>query len=385
MEDYNRMISSRILGNVDGMIDNVPQPTMFGGKRQRDFVLPMSGDYEYPATLAVGHLNTAGMPRTLGGSFWTDFGEKEYLDEDHDQYTMEGGAYYMGQDGQIHSTGMIGADPRTWTPRNPRKVGGKFNLGKALKPVAPIAKELGMTLAKEGIKEGVKSYAKSGGRRRRKSNVLKSVGKAMGSVGRELAPVAREVFRDVIVPEGKRALRDYIRNMGKKPEGEEVAGGSKPPQSSSDKIRMMVGKNYKKFKLDRVENPSADLIARYGKKPRKPRAKKQLIIEDDEEMEMMPTKKARKPRAKKQLIIEEDDEEDMDGGALIRDFPREFHSSLYPPALASYTAGRDAFGRGRAKGGARGGARGAIVKEVMAKHGLSLPEASKFVKEHGLY
>jgi hypothetical protein len=37
------------------------------------------------------------------------------------------------------------------------------------------------------------------------------------------------------------------------------------------------------------------------------------------------------------------------------------------------------------RGGARGGARGAIVKEVMAKHGLSLPEASKFVKEHGLY
>jgi len=29
--------------------------------------------------------------------------------------------------------------------------------------------------------------------------------------------------------------------------------------------------------------------------------------------------------------------------------------------------------------------RGAIVKEVMAQHGLSLPMASKYVKEHGLY
>lgn len=35
--------------------------------------------------------------------------------------------------------------------------------------------------------------------------------------------------------------------------------------------------------------------------------------------------------------------------------------------------------------GKKGKARGAIVAEVMKKHGLSLPMASKFVKEHGLY
>ena len=44
---------------------------------------------------------------------------------------------------------------------------------------------------------------------------------------------------------------------------------------------------------------------------------------------------------------------------------------------------------GRRHGGAHGGrapsARGAIVKKVMAQHGLSLPQASKYVKEHGLY
>ena len=40
------------------------------------------------------------------------------------------------------------------------------------------------------------------------------------------------------------------------------------------------------------------------------------------------------------------------------------------------------------KSGCGGGARGAraqIVKQVMAQHGMSLPMASKFVKEHGLY
>ena len=39
----------------------------------------------------------------------------------------------------------------------------------------------------------------------------------------------------------------------------------------------------------------------------------------------------------------------------------------------------------RAVGGGLRGRRTAIVKEVMKKHGLSLIEASKYVKEHKLY
>ena len=42
------------------------------------------------------------------------------------------------------------------------------------------------------------------------------------------------------------------------------------------------------------------------------------------------------------------------------------------------------YGRGR-HGGRKPSARGAIVKKVMQEHGLSLPQASKYVKEHGLY
>lgn len=38
-----------------------------------------------------------------------------------------------------------------------------------------------------------------------------------------------------------------------------------------------------------------------------------------------------------------------------------------------------------AVGGRAPSARGAIVRKVMAEHGLSLPQASKYVKEHGLY
>ena len=40
---------------------------------------------------------------------------------------------------------------------------------------------------------------------------------------------------------------------------------------------------------------------------------------------------------------------------------------------------------GASCGGKKPSARGAIVKKVMREQGLSLPQASKYVKEHGLY
>lgn len=383
MEDYNRLISSRILDSYEAMLDTVPQPTMFGGKRQRNFVLPGSTEYDYPGTLAVGRMDGQ-HPQTIGGDFWRDFGDGfptgSLQAGGFSGGASCGGAVWRGEDGQIHSTGNV-------MPSRPiPKKGGKhFNLGKALKPVAPIAKELGMTLAKEGIKEGVKSYAKkgagvSGGKvnwkkvgktalpiakelgmtlakegikegvksyaksgsksapagGRRKRGVLHSVGKVMGAVGKELAPVAKEVFRDVIVPEGKKALRDYIRDSMKA-----------KPSDSANSGEMIVGK---------------------GRKPKK------MMVGAD-------------PRTytPQHLLAQ--------GGALIRDVPSEFHNSVYPPALASYAhsfpMGHDAYGRGRAKlpksGAKRNSARGAIVAEVMKKQGLTLAQASKYVKEHNLY
>jgi hypothetical protein len=372
MDDYNALISAKILDGYEGMIDTVPQPQMLGGKRMRNFVLPASTEYDYPGTLSVG--TTDGKyAQTLGGAFFRDFNKgfpMEDLAGGASHCEMEGGAYYIGADGKVHSSGQIPIGM-------PRRVGGRVpkalrDIGKVAVPVAkdlgmtlakegikegvksyaksggrvpkalrdvgkvamPIAKDLGMTLAKEGIKEGVKSYAKSGGRRRRKSNILKSVGKVMGSVGRELVPVAKDVFHDVIVPEGKKALRDYIRASLK----------AKPSEASDETA---VGKG------------------------RKPRMTKKMMMGADPST-----------YTPQHLLAE--------GGVLIRNEPGEFHSSVYPPALASYAhsfpKGKDAFGRGRDPAKPkRSNARGAIVKEVMSKYGLSLPEASKFVKEKGLY
>lgn len=359
IRDYRQMISSKVLGNVEGMIGNLPQPTMFGGKRQRDFVLPGSTEYDYPASLAVGHLDTSGMPRTLGGNFWEDFGETEFLDEDVE---------------------------------NEPQIGGKVKVGKA----------------------------------------LKKVGKALKPIGKELGRASKEVFRDVIVPEGKEALREYIRSLSSQGEmmGEGVNRRKPPPygirkqskpQRPSDKVASMIGKDYSSFSSNKVKNASKWIQQHYppppapkkrGRKPKK--APIEFIIEDDEEMEITPAPKKRGRKPKK-------------GGVLIRNEPSQFQPSVYPPALDSYTPGHDAYGRGRggkikvgkvmkkvgkalkpfapvakdlalelAKEGLmavamgagkpkKSSGRGAIVKEVMKKYGLSLPEASKFVKENNLY
>jgi len=287
MEHYNKLISAKVLDGYEAMLDKVPQETMFGGTRMRNYVLPTSTGTDYPASLSVGRMDGE-KPNTLGGEFWKEFG---------DGFPK----------GSLQAGGACG---------------GKLNIGK-------LAKDAGMTLAKEGIKQGVKSLAKGG----KRSKALKTIGKTLKIVGKEVAPIAKEVVKDVIVPEGKKALRDYIRSSLK----------AKPSEASSEEMVVGMG--------------------------RKPRGKKVMVGTD--------------PRTYTPQ---------QQGGVLIRDEPSQFHSSVYPPALASYAhsfpAGKDAYGRGRdAKpkvGGARG-ARAAIVKEVMKKHGLSLGAASKYVKEHDLY
>lgn len=333
MEDYNRLISARVLDGYDEMIDTVPQPQMLGGKRMRSYVLPASTEYDFPATLAVGRMDGR-HPATLGGDFWNDFGDGFPAGELQGS-GYSGGAVFRGADGKIYSTGQI----------HPKRGGKKFNIGKALKSVGhalePVAKDVGKQLVKEGVKQGVKALTSGG--RRKKINVIG----ALKSVGKVVAPVAKEIFHDVVLPEGKKALKQYISSSLKPP-----AGGKR------GRPRKVMGGDPSTYTPQR-------LLAEGGRR----------CYSSSEESES------------------ESDEEE--GGALIRNAPRQFHSSVYPPALASYShsfpMGHDAHGRGRGKaklpksGAKRNSARGAIVAEVMKKHGLNLAQASKFVKEKGLY
>jgi hypothetical protein len=61
------------------------------------------------------------------------------------------------------------------------------------------------------------------------------------------------------------------------------------------------------------------------------------------------------------------------------------HGGMYGGMYGGVYGGVHGGRVGGRVGGRAPSARGAIVKKVMAEHGLSLPQASKYVKEHGLY
>jgi len=77
------------------------------------------------------------------------------------------------------------------------------------------------------------------------------------------------------------------------------------------------------------------------------------------------------------------------GGASLAEMGRAATKRM--PSANLSEMGRAAFERARdatmkhVRGGRKPSARGAIVKKVMAEKGLSLPQASKYVKENGLY
>ena len=76
--------------------------------------------------------------------------------------------------------------------------------------------------------------------------------------------------------------------------------------------------------------------------------------------------------------------EGASGGALLslKDLDK-MHGQ--PPQQMQSKATVKAEGSDRVVGGGGRSKRNCIVREVMQKHGLSLPQASKYVKEHNLY
>ena len=340
--DYNKLISSRILDNYDKMLGladpnvGLPQPTMFGGKRMRNYVLPGSTDYDYPGSLSVGTMGGP-PPSTLAGAFWGDF-----ADGFPTGLAPQGGASCGGVSGGVKAPeyhtlpyyppvkgrkprldGRRYAVPAVMPEGGSKKTTRAFvkGLKKVGKFLAPVAKDVGKMLLKEGVKKGIEYYTKAPA----------SAPAGKGRVGKAVKGLVRK---------GKKAVKGAVAEY--RPQAEEM-------------IEEMKGK----VKAKAMEK-GKELVG-------KAKAKGKEVLS----------------RAESKF------DEMMDGGVLIRNDPSQFHSSVYPPALASYTAGRDAYGRGRAKlpksGAKRNSARGAIVAEVMKKQGLSLAQASKYVKEHGLY
>ena len=116
-----------------------------------------------------------------------------------------------------------------------------------------------------------------------------------------------------------------------------------------------------------------------AKKTRKPKATIDVVAEVPSTEAPAAVEGGKRTRKKKGAGVS--------GGALLslKDLDK-MHGQPEPTVQGKVTVKAEG---GRAVGcGVSGGARGkrnTIVKEVMKKHGLSLPTASKYVKEHKLY
>jgi len=158
MQEYNNGIAHTVLANIHKSIERTAQPTMFGGDRPRKH--PKAGlvSYDYPATLAVG--SATRQPDLLGAGFWKDFGHGF-------KQGLVGSATVAAP-----IVGELAKDAAASYLRGgvARKRGGKYSVGKFFKDagdvlhpiykeVAPVAKDVAVSVAKDAIK----SYLQSGG------------------------------------------------------------------------------------------------------------------------------------------------------------------------------------------------------------------------------
>ena len=338
MNDYNSLIAAKILDGYDELLDTTAQPTMFGGKRMRNYVLPGSNEYNYPATLAVGSMDGRTAP-TLGGEFYRDF-QNGFPTRDAPR-----GAGRPLSDATAPHHGPI------------RRIGGrKPSFGKVMKSIgkelAPIAKDASKQLVKEGIKEGVSAMAHGG-----------KMPKFLKQVGREVAPIARDAGKQ-LVKEGIKSALSPSAEGGRRKKSLLKSIGKKHVLSMTREL----GKMGKTFMRDVIVPEGKDALRDYVRGSLRAPAHAEAEYEDVPMAEVHVAKKGK----------------GRSGGVLIRNHQQEFEQSVYPPALTSYTAGKDAYGRGRDKP-KRTNPRGAIVSKVMKELGLSLADASRYVKEHDLY
>lgn len=382
LENYNDLIADMVSKSKRDMIANLPQPNMFGGRRPRQHPLPAMNFS--PSTLSVGGSPYAG--------------------------------YYGGA--MLHGP-VYGAHP----------LHGGFgfkdilNVGKsAASAIAPVVAEVARDVGKDALKSYLtgKGMPRPRGRPRKHAQGgfgfkdILNVGKSAASA---LAPIAGEIARDV----GKDALKSYLTGKGMpRPRGRprkhhtpiHPYGGMAIPEMYGAHLAggamMMPIEHYAHLTGNNgiVSDPLRDIRLRKGGKvpnwlksignalnPATSPIAKEVYKDVGTAAALAamglghPPKRGRKARALAQHYA-------AAHGGKVPNWLKSIGNTLAPVgnfvakeivAPIAKDVGKDLLKSAlTGKGGARA-ARGAIVKQVMKQHGLSLPAASKFVKEHGLY
>jgi hypothetical protein len=183
--------------------------------------------------------------------------------------------------------------------------------------------------------------------------------------------VESAVLREPEVHGGSGFAAATAHDLGFEPTLGATSADGKPRRPRTNKITVGEGLS--------AAGVSAAGVSGGTKKTRKPKATINVVAEAPSTEAPATVEGGKRTRKKKGAGVS--------GGALLslKDLDK-MHGQPEPTVQAKVTVKAEG---GRAVGsGVSGGARGkrnAIVKEVMKKHGLSLPAASKYVKEHKLY
>jgi hypothetical protein len=394
MQEYNNGISQTLMNNVyRGIIKGTPQPDMLGGKRAR--LHPKAGltQYDYPSTLAVGSRKIH-QPDLLGAGFWKDFGK----------------GFKQGLVGSAQVAapilGEVAKDAAASYLRGgvARKRGGKYSIGKFFKDagdvlhpiykeVAPVAKDVAVSVAKDAIK----SYLKGGAMLSNNPNEFH----------RTTYPKALQSYHPMETHSYGGRKIDYDSDS----DDEEMTGGDlKHYWAAVKALSAQQGISTKEARL-RIK----DKLEPYAPTERKKRGHNKRTTSERKKKVTSQTKAAiahllqyapvKKPRAKK--AVDFGMSGDMFDPSLTQ--ARKSNAKAAVAKLLKKGSGRHNFlddavkvskavapyvplmmmAAGRKQlprsGHKREVARGDIVAAVMKQQGISLPQASKYVKDNGLY
>jgi hypothetical protein len=333
-DDYKRRIADELMRRNVRMIQNTPQPTMMGGKRPRQYVLPITTDYDYPDSLAVSGEHS----RTLGESFWGDY-----------KGGMSLGKFRKSMVGRtVESVGKRALE------REGKKALDKFLSGNGMYNEEEEY-EGGALLRGEGIfgKKFDRFVKKTIGKKATKTiyKALDKTVKPLVNKGLDMGITALETAQPELIPAlqvGKKVLKGYI---------DRPSAYQKNPTKELIKDTNPVGlaTDYAQSQLESYMTPASG-AGRTGRKRNAKKALGKTHYWDGNKWVLLP-----------QMPITGLESDTIIEGGRKRGRPAKVGS--YPNSLV---------GRGR-------NARAEIVKRVMKEKGLNLPSASKYVKENGLY
>ena len=224
-----------------------------------------------------------------------------------------------------------------------------------------------------GRGQHLQSLAKVGGRKPK-------IGKQIAKVGKSVGKAIYKEAKPIIVAEGKKALKEGIKNMLANEQEEQMSGaGAKRGR----------GRPRKNVMVDSEIYPHQDGGKRQLGKKLGAMMPDDLIQEGFKrglEFARKQSKSGGKFHIGKALkkVAKNEYAQDFASGAVGLGVGYATGNPLLAVGAATGTkAGMDAAASGGKRGG--GATRGAIVGKIMKEKGLSLPAASKYVKEHNLY